>query len=229
MPVAIVTGGSRGFGRALVLDLASDGWGVVFDGRRASDVEHVKNELRDRHDRVTALAGDVTDPAHREALVRAASALGSLDLLVNNASTLGPTPLARLDAYPLDAFRTVFELNVLAPLALVQLALPALRASRGTVVALSSDAAIEGYETWGAYGSSKAALDQLQAVLGAEEHALRVYAFDPGDMRTDMHQAAFAGENILDRPLPESVVPRFRALLDSGAPSGRYRAQEFAT
>jgi len=228
MPVAIVTGGSRGFGRALVLDLASDGWGVVFDGRRASDVEHVKDELRDRHDRVTALAGDVTDPAHREALVRAASALGSLDLLVNNASTLGPTPLARLDAYPLDAFRTVFELNVLAPwpssnspcprfaLAVGPWSLsPRTRPSRVTRPGEPTDRPRRrsiNSKRYSAPRSTRCASTPLTR-----------------DMRTDMHQAAFAGENILDRPLPESVVPRFRALLDSGAPSGRYRAQEFAT
>jgi NAD(P)-dependent dehydrogenase (short-subunit alcohol dehydrogenase family) len=149
--------------------------------------------------------------------------MGSLDLLVNNASTLGPSPLPRLEGYPLEALRRVYEVNVVAPLALVQAALPLLRRTRGTVLSISSDAAIEAYEGWGGYGSSKAALDQVHAVLATEEPELHVYRFDPGDMRTAMHQDAFPGEDISDRPVPESVVPAVRCLIDSGAPSGRYR------
>ena len=226
MPVALVTGASRGLGRALAASLALDGWDLVVDGRRPIPVSEVGTALRRFGHRVEAVAGDVADPAHRARLVSAADRLGSLELVVNNASTLGPSPLPALDRYPLDALREVYEVNVVAPLALVQEALPLLRATRGTVLAISSDAAVEAYPGWGGYGSSKAALDQLHAVLAAEEPGLRVYRFDPGDMRTDMHQAAYPGEDISDRPEPESVVPAVRALIDSGAPSGRYRADE---
>lgn len=224
MPTAIITGGSRGFGRALAVDLADDGWRLVLDGRDLAPLEAVGDRLRRQGADVTVVPGDVGDPDHRQALVAAAGRDGSLDLLVNNASTLGPSPLQRLGDYPLDALRQVYDVNVVAPLALVQLALPLLRRSRGTVVAVSSDAAVEGYEGWGGYGSSKAALDLLHRTLAAEEPDLRVLQFDPGDMRTDMHQAAFPGEDISDRPEPESVVPALRSLLASDAPSGRYRA-----
>ena len=226
MPVAVVTGASRGFGRALALDLAEDGWDLVVDGRHRRPLDELARELDGSPSRRMCIAGDVADPAHRAALIGAAEGLGSLDLIVNNASTLGPSPLPRLDGYPLDGLRQVYETNVLAPLALLQEALPLLRRSRGTVVSLSSDAAVEGYGGWGGYGSSKAALDQLHRVLTVEEPGLRVYAFDPGDMRTTMHQAAFPGEDISDRPEPQTVVPLLRRLLDSGAPSGRYRAHE---
>jgi len=224
MPVAIITGGSRGFGRALAVDLAGSGWSVVFDGRTAPRVEEVAAELEARGVAVRGITGDITDPHHRESLVAAAEQLGSIDLLVNNASTLGPTPLPRLDRYPLELLRHVYEVNVLAPLALLQAALPLVRRSRGVVVALSSDAAVEAYEGWGGYGSSKSALDHLHHVLAEEEPEVTVYRFDPGDMRTEMHQAAFPGEDISDRPPPGRVVPTFRRLLDSRAPSGRYRA-----
>jgi NAD(P)-dependent dehydrogenase (short-subunit alcohol dehydrogenase family) len=151
-----------------------------------------------------------------------------LDLLVNNASTLGPSPLPGLEAYPLDALRRVYEVNTVAPLALVQAALPLVRRSHGIVVSVSSDAAVEAYEGWGGYGSSKAALDHLHRVLAVEEPDLRIYQFDPGDMRTEMHQAAFPGEDISDRPEPESVVPALRRLLESGADSGRYLASQWS-
>lgn len=224
MPVALVTGASRGLGRALAASLAIDGWDLVVDGRRAGLLDEVATGLRRLGPRVEAVAGDVADPAHRAVLVAAAGRLGSLDLVVNNASALGPSPLPRLEGYPLADLRQVFEVNVVAPLALVQAALPLLRPSRGTILSISSDAAVEAYEGWGGYGSSKAALDQLHAVLAAEEPALHVYRFDPGDMRTDMHQAAFPGEDISDRPEPETVVPAIRRLIDSRAPSARYRA-----
>jgi NAD(P)-dependent dehydrogenase (short-subunit alcohol dehydrogenase family) len=225
MPVAVITGGSRGFGRALAVDLAEDGWTLIIDGRDQASLQEVGECLSGLGADPTLIAGDVSSPHHRSALIESARQSGSLDLLVNNASTLGPSPLPRLEHYPLAGLRRLYEVNVLAPLALVQEALPQLRRSRGTIVALSSDAAVEGYEGWGGYGSSKAALDQLHNVLATEEPALRVYQFDPGDMRTAMHQAAFPGQDISDRPEPESVVPRFRALLESGAPSGRYRAE----
>jgi NAD(P)-dependent dehydrogenase (short-subunit alcohol dehydrogenase family) len=224
MPVAVITGGSRGFGRALAIDLATDGWTVVIDGRDQASLREVGDRLRSLSTHSTVIAGDVSSAHHRTALIQSALRHGSLDLLVNNASDLGPSPLPRLEEYPLDDLRRVYEVNVLSPLALIQEALSELRRSNGTVVSLSSDAAVEAYEGWGGYGSSKAGLDQLHRVLAAEEPELRVYQFDPGDMRTDMHQAAYPGEDISDRPEPESVVPPFRALLESGAPSGRYRA-----
>jgi NAD(P)-dependent dehydrogenase (short-subunit alcohol dehydrogenase family) len=226
MPVAIVTGASQGFGRAIATDLAKDGWTLVIDGRRTRLLEQAAEELSGLGGVVQAIAGDVTDPDHRAALVASATELGGLDLVVNNASTLGPSPLPSLDQFPLDALRSVYEVNVVAPLALIQSALPLLRRSRGTVVSVSSDAAVEAYEGWGGYGSSKAALDQVNRVLAAEEPDLRVYQFDPGDMRTEMHQAAYPGEDISDRPEPATAVPPLRRLIESGAPSGRYRATD---
>ena len=227
MPIAIVTGASRGFGRALATDLAKDGWGLVIDGRNPTSLDDAAGSLEALGGPVRSIVGTVVDPEHRAALVGAAVELGGVDLLVNNASELGPSPLPGLDHFPLDALRTVYEVNVIAPLALLQLALPALRRARGAVVSLSSDAAVEAYEGWGGYGSSKAALDQLHRILAEEEPELRVYQFDPGDMRTEMHQAAFPGEDISDRPEPGSVVPALRNLLDAGPPSGRYRAADW--
>jgi NAD(P)-dependent dehydrogenase (short-subunit alcohol dehydrogenase family) len=221
MPVGIVTGASRGLGLALARALAERGWDLVVDARGADALAEAVAGL----DRVTALAGDVADPDHRRALVEAAG--GPIDLVVNNASLLGPSPMPRLADYPLDALRDVYEANVLAPLALVQLALP--RLSEGAAVLdITSDAGVEAYEGWGGYGSSKAALEQLSAILAAEHPALRVYWVDPGDMRTQMHQDAFPGEDISDRPLPEESVPGLLALIEGDLPSGRYRASEVA-
>jgi NAD(P)-dependent dehydrogenase (short-subunit alcohol dehydrogenase family) len=177
---------------------------------------------------VTPVAGDVSDPEHRAALAAAVDSLGRLDLLVNNASVLGPSPQPSLATYPLDVFEAVLRVNVVAPLALLQVLLPQLRASGGVVVNVTSDAAVEGYAGWGGYGSSKAALEQLSNVLAAEEGDVRVYWFDPGDMRTQMHQEAFPGEDISDRPLPETVVPALVSLLADAPPSGRFRASELA-
>ena len=228
MPVAIVTGASLGLGRALAQDLAADGWSVVIDGRRAAPLEEVRRCLEAHGAAVRAIAGDVADPLHRRDLVAAARDLGSLDLLVSNASSLGVSPLPRLSAYPLDELRRVMEVNVIAPLALFQESESLLKESGGIVLAISSDAAVEPYEGWGGYGASKAALDQLHRVLGTEEPTVKAYVLDPGDMRTEMHQAAFPGEDISDRPEPETVVPSIRRLLASGAPSGRYRASEWS-
>jgi NAD(P)-dependent dehydrogenase (short-subunit alcohol dehydrogenase family) len=217
---ALITGASRGLGRALATALSDQGWRLVVDGR---DAGRLRAALADS-DLVTALPGDVADPGHRTAL---AEAVGPrLDLLVNNASELGPSPLPSLADLRADDLRHVLDVNVVAPLALVQAVLPALRAARGTVVDISSDAAVEAYAGWGGYGASKAALDQLTAVLAVENPELRIYAVDPGDMATDMHQAAFPGEDISDRPAPETVVPSLLALIDGDLPSGRYRAAE---
>ena len=225
MPVAIITGASRGLGRALAHDLAADGWSMVLDARDAGDLAAAARGLDPARTRV--VAGDVTEAAHREDLVGAAWDLGGLDLLVNNASHLGPSPQPRLADYPTDELARVYEVDVLAPHALLREALPLLRRCGGAVVNVSSDAAVEAYEGWGGYGSAKAALDHLSAVLAAEEPAVGVYAFDPGDMRTAMHQAAFPGEDISDRPEPGTVaVPAFRALLVRRPPSGRYRATD---
>ncbi|NUT36017.1 MAG: SDR family oxidoreductase [Hamadaea sp.] len=223
MPNAIITGASRGLGLALARVLSDAGWNVVADARDAADLTAATAGLA----RVTAVAGDVTDPAHRAALVAAADRLGGLDLLVNNAGALGPSPLPAVADLPVEALRQVFETNVLAPLALTQLALPLLRSSHGAVVAVTSDAAVEAYAGWGGYGSSKAALEQLGRVLGEEEGAIRAWQVDPGDLRTRMHQDAFPGEDISDRPLPESVAPGLLGLLAQRPPSGRHRLADW--
>jgi NAD(P)-dependent dehydrogenase (short-subunit alcohol dehydrogenase family) len=221
MPVGIVTGASRGLGLALARSLDERGWDLVVDARGAQPLAEATADLA----RVTAIAGDVADPEHRRALVDAAG--DRVDLVVNNASLLGPSPMPRLADYPLDTLREVYEANVVAPLALVQLALPRLR-ERAAVLDITSDAGAEAYEGWGGYGSSKAALEQLTAILAAEHPALRVYWVDPGDMRTQMHQDAFPGEDISDRPPPEDSVPGLLALIEGDLPSGRYRAGEVA-
>jgi len=223
--VALITGASRGLGRAVAAALAARGWRLILDGRRPDPLLAAATALGGEP-RVTAVPGDVADPAHRADLVAAVHRLGRLDLLVNNASVLGPSPQPPLADYPLAELSTVYEVNVLAPLALLQPLLPALQASGGTVVNVSSDAAVEPYPGWGGYGSAKAALDQLTAVLAAEQPRLRVYAFDPGDMRTELHQQAFPGEDISDRPEPETVVPAVLRLLDTRPPSARYRAAD---
>ena len=223
-PVAIVTGASRGFGRALTAALLDRGWAVVGDARRASELKTTARELNSTQ--LIALPGDVTDPSHRDALVGAATNAGPLRLLVNNASRLGPSPQPALSDYPARELSAVYQTNLFAPLALIQAGLPALTDNAGVIVNLTSDAAVEPYPGWGGYGSSKAALDQLSAVLAAEASTVPVYAFDPGDMRTEMHQAAFPDEDISDRAEPESVVPALLRLLDTRPASGRYRAAD---
>src|ERR1700754_667045 len=220
---AIVTGAGQGFGLALTAALAGRGTTVLACARDADRLRVATAGLPE----VVALPGDVPAPALRTELVAASG--GRLDLLVHNAGELGPSPLPHLSHYPLDALRAVLETTVIAPLALTQLALPLLRDSTvGTVVTLSSDAAVDAYAGWGGYGAAKAALDQLAAVLAVEEPDLRVHAFDPGDMRTAMHQRAFPGEDISDRPEPHTVVPALLRLLDERRPSGRYRAADLA-
>ncbi len=218
---AIITGASRGLGLALATELANRGWRLVVDARGAAELARAEQALSELTT-VHALPGDVTDDWHRQALVDAAG--DRVDLLVNNASTLGPSPRPELARYPLASLSHVYAVNVLAPLGLVQLTLPMIP-SGGAILNVTSDAAVEPYAGWGGYGSSKAALEQLTSILAAEQPQLRVYAVDPGDMRTAMHQAAFPGEDISDRPSPEESVPGLVALIDGELPSGRYEAR----
>ncbi|MFY0406240.1 SDR family NAD(P)-dependent oxidoreductase [Solicola sp. PLA-1-18] len=222
-PVALVTGASRGLGLALVSGLVEQDWEVVVDGR---DAAALAAATRTFGDRVVAVPGDVADPAHRSALLAAVERYGRLDLLVHNASTLGQSPMPRVDGLHAAVLRHALEVNVVAPSELTRLLLPHLRRARGTVLAITSDAAVEPYETWGAYGASKAALDQLVAVLATEEPDLVVHAVDPGDMRTQMHADAFPGEDISDRPLPETVVPHLLRLLDTDRAGVRLRTSD---
>jgi NAD(P)-dependent dehydrogenase (short-subunit alcohol dehydrogenase family) len=224
MPIALITGASRGLGRAAAHALARRGWSLIVDARRADDLAGAMRGLAD----VVTVPGDVTDPGHRAELAGAVGRAGGLDVLVNNASRLGPSPQPLLRDYPLDELGRVYDTNVFAPLALIQLLTAPLAAAAGTIVNVSSDAAVEAYPGWGGYGSAKAALDQLTAVLAAEEPSLRCYALDPGDMRTDMHQQAFPGEDISDRPEPETVIPALLHLIDERPPSGRYQASDLA-
>ncbi|MBA2516970.1 MAG: SDR family oxidoreductase [Solirubrobacterales bacterium] len=221
MPIAIITGASRGLGLALTCSLAADGWEVVGDARDAAALLEATAGLP----AFTPVSGDVADPDHRATLVAAAP--GPIDLLVNNASTLGPSPMPSLADFPLGDFEAVLHVNVTAPLALIQLALPRL-AEGARVINVTSDAAVEPYAGWGGYGASKAALEQLTAILAAEHPELRVHAVDPGDMRTSMHQAAFPGEDISDRPPPEASLPGLLRLIHGDAPSGRHKARDGA-
>jgi NAD(P)-dependent dehydrogenase (short-subunit alcohol dehydrogenase family) len=258
----MITGASRGLGRALAAGLAREGYDLIIDARDAAALDAAAGTVRAAAaagrraaggtvaggtavgntvvgntvvgntvvgntvvgNTVTAVPGDVTDPAHRATLLAAAEAAGRLDLLVNNAGTLGASPLPALADYPPDQLRAAFEVNVIAPIALTQLMLPLLRASGGAVLNITSDAAVEAYAGWGGYGAAKAALEQASNVLAAEEVGLRVWWADPGDLRTDMHQLAFPGEDISDRPEPSAVVPAFVRLITQRLPSGRYRA-----
>jgi NAD(P)-dependent dehydrogenase (short-subunit alcohol dehydrogenase family) len=224
MPLAIITGSSRGLGLALARALAERQWALVIDARGRGELERAARELG-RLTEVVALPGDVADDWHRGALVEAAGE--RVDLLVNNASVLGPSPQPPLGRYPMDVLERVYRVNVLAPIALAQVVLPRMP-DGSTIINVSSDAAVEPYAGWGGYGSSKAALDQLSAILAEEHPALRIYSVDPGDMRTQMHQDAFPGEDISDRPPPEESVPGLLRLIEDGLPSGRYRARELA-
>jgi NAD(P)-dependent dehydrogenase (short-subunit alcohol dehydrogenase family) len=236
--VALVTGASRGLGRALAAGLAARGYALVIDARDGGALEEARAAIQDAGEAgrpgraggtrapVIMVRGDIADPAHRDALRRAVGGLGRLDLLVNNAGTLGTSPLPALADYPLADLRDAFDVNVVAPVALIQALLPVLREHGGAILNVTSDAAVEAYEGWGGYGAVKAALEQVSNVLAAEENAVRVWWADPGDLRTRMHQDAFPGEDISDRPLPETVVPAFLRLIGERLPSGRYRAAE---
>jgi len=222
MSVALITGASAGLGLATARALAARGWTLIVDARRETRLREAIAGIAD----TTAIPGDIADPAHRRKLVEAVRRVGRLDLLVNNASRLGPSPQPPLAGYPLDELERVYQVGVFAPLGLTQSLLGYLAQSRGSLINISSDAAVEAYPGWGGYGSAKAALDQITAVLAAERPELSVYALDPGDMRTDMHQQAFPGEDISDRPEPETVVPAVLHLIDRRPDSGRYRASE---
>jgi NAD(P)-dependent dehydrogenase (short-subunit alcohol dehydrogenase family) len=223
MSVAVITGGSAGLGRALAHALATDGWRVIVDGRDADQLAAAAD-----HPQILAIPGDVTNEWHRGALAAAVEREGRLDLLVHNASTLGPTPLPPLRNVTVADLDEVWRTNVGAPLALTVDLVPVLAASRGTLLSISSDAGVEHYEGWGLYGATKAALDHLTLTFGVENPDITAYAVDPGDMRTRMHRDAFPGEDISDRPLPETVVPHLLALLATRPPSGRYRAADIA-
>src|SRR5437667_3655211 len=220
---ALITGASRGLGLALARQLARQGWNLIIDARGAEALETARAELAALTN-VVAIPGDVTDVKHREALQEAARAAGGLDALINNASYLGPSPQPYLLEYPLDVLEQVYRTNVIAPLALLQALQRQLKAG-ACVINITSDAGVEPYEGWGGYGSSKAALEQLSHILAAENPTLRVYWVDPGDMRTQMHQEAFPGEDISDCPLPEVSVPGLVVLLTGTRPGGRYSAR----
>ncbi len=223
---ALITGASRGLGLALARQLAQQGWNLVIDARGADALETARAELS-KHTHVVAIPGDVTDAAHRQVLADAVRTVGGVDALVNNASMLGPSPQPILLEYPLNVLEKVYRTNVIAPLALIQVIQPHLKPG-ACIINITSDAGVEAYPGWGGYGSSKAALEQLSNILAAESTALRVYWVDPGDMRTQMHQEAFPGEDISDRPLPEESVPGLLELITGTRPSGRYAARALA-
>jgi NAD(P)-dependent dehydrogenase (short-subunit alcohol dehydrogenase family) len=222
MPQAVITGASAGLGRALAVELAKQNWSLTIDARRPEPLERVADELAALTE-VTALSGDVADEAHRSSLVAAAAGHGPVDLLINNASDLGGSPLPRLRDLEPTAYERLWQVNVVGPQQLVRALLPQL--SPGAVIVnISSDAGAEHYEGWGGYGSTKAALDHQTATWAVEEPDFTWYSVDPGDMRTAMHQAAYPGEDISDRPDPETVAPRLIELITSGRPGGRYVA-----
>lgn len=229
-PVALITGASRGLGETLSHFLAGQGYDLVVTARRADLLDKTAHALTQYGGRVIPLVGDVASAAHREKLANAVRTLGRLDLLVNNASILGPTPLPDLAAYPLDQLAQVYTVNVLAPLGLVQATLPELKVSRGLVVNISSDAAIGAYPSWGGYGSSKVALDLISLTLAKEleTEGVTVVSVDPGDMRTDMHQEANAGSDISHLPTPDATLPFWAWLLGqerAALNGGRFEAQ----
>jgi NAD(P)-dependent dehydrogenase (short-subunit alcohol dehydrogenase family) len=220
---ALITGASRGLGLSLARALAERAWALIIDARGSEALESARRELS-HWTEVIAISGDVTDPIHRRALAEAANQMGGLDVAVNNASILGPSPQPHLLEYPLDVLEEVYRANVIGPLGVLQAVQPLLKPG-ARILNVTSDAGIEAYPGWGGYGSSKAALEHLSAILAIENPSLRIYWVDPGDMRTQMQQEAFPGEDISDRPLPESSVPGFLALLDQDLPSGRYQAR----
>jgi NAD(P)-dependent dehydrogenase (short-subunit alcohol dehydrogenase family) len=227
MPHALITGASLGLGRALAFELARRVWDLTIDARHAEPLASTARALSELTS-VRAIAGDISDPQHRQELVAAVAGVGKLDLVVNNASDLGGSPLPKLRDLEPNAYQQLLRTNVVAPQQLIRAVLPYLRPP-AVIINVSSDAGVDHYETWGGYGSSKAALDHQTLTWAAEEPDFTWYSLDPGDMRTAMHQAAFPGEDITDRPEPETVAPIVAALISSGLPSGRYRAADLAT
>ncbi len=226
-PTILITGASRGLGLALARTLAQRGWHLIINARGAEALQAAHRELSDLT-QVTAVPGDVSDKSHRQALAVAAQAAGGLDAVINNASILGPSPQPNLFDYPLDVLADVYQVNVIAPLAVLQTVRRHLRPG-ARIINVTSDAAVEAYPGWGGYGSSKAALEHLSTIFAEENPSLRVYTVDPGDMQTQMHQEAFPGEDISDRPLPETSAPAFVTLLEGDWPNGRYQAHELLT
>jgi len=224
MKNVLITGASRGLGLALARRLAQNGWGLIIDARSKKTLEQVRDELSPLT-KVVAIPGDIIAESHRKKLLKAAQELGGLDVLVNNASFLGPSPQPPLLDYPLDVLEEVYRANVFAPLAIIQMLRSTLRPD-ACIINVTSDAGVEAYGGWGGYGSSKAALEHLSHILAEENPGWRVYWVDPGDMRTQMQQEAFPDEDISDRPLPEESVPGLLALIEGELPSGRYRARE---
>lgn len=227
MPTAVITGASRGLGAAVAHALAARRWHLIVDARDGAALHRMVDELP-HGGTVVSIAGDVRDPDHQRAIQTAVAERGGLDLLLNNASSLGPSPRPTVAATPIEAARQVLEVNTLAPLALTQQLLEPLRTADGVLINVTSDVAIEALPGWGIYSASKAALEQLTAVLAEEEPRLPIYLFDPGDLRTTMHQEAFPDEDISDRPLPEEVVPALLRLLDERPASDRYQASDLA-
>lgn len=228
---ALITGASRGLGRALALKLGRDGWDLIINARGAGALDAVATEITKEFGggpaKVTPVAGDLADPWHQAALDAVVEEAGGLDLLVNNASVLGTTPMPKLAKQPLDELEAALRVNTLAPLALIQSALPGLRARQGAILNISSDAAVEAYETWGGYGITKAAFEQLSNVLAAEEPDVRVWWVDPGEMRTRMLAEAMPEEDLSEIPPPEVAAASIHRLITARVPSGRYRASEF--
>lgn len=225
-PIALITGASRGLGLALARHLATDGWQLIITARSAKALEAVRTQLN-QYTPVTAIAGDVSHVAHRQAVAAVVQKMGGLDVVVNNASILGPSPQPNLLDYPLGVLEHVYRINVVAPLGILQAVQHQLNPN-ARIINVTSDAGTDAYPGWGGYGSSKAALEHLSAILAAENPDWRIYWVDPGDMRTQMHQEAFPGEDISDRPLPEESVPGFVELLAGNYPSGRYSARALA-
>jgi NAD(P)-dependent dehydrogenase (short-subunit alcohol dehydrogenase family) len=227
--LALITGASRGLGLALARELTTRGWNLLIDARGSQALEQARSELAAlaKTSTIVAIAGDITDPAHRQHLAEATRDLGGLDLLINNASILGPSPQPSLLEYPLEELERVYRANVIAPLGLIQAMSPLLRA-QACVLNITSDAAVEAYAGWGGYGSSKAALEHLSHILAEENPAWRVYWVDPGDMNTQLQQEAFPGEDVSDRPSPQVSVPGLIALIEGSYPSGRYVARSIA-
>ena len=223
---ALITGASRGLGLALTKSFVERGWSLIITARDAGALHSARVKLNS-NDRVVAIPGDIADSIHRQTLAEAAHLIGGLDVVINNAGILGPSPQPLLVNYPLDVLEQVFRINVFAQLGILQAVWGDLKPG-ATIININSDAGVEPYSNWGGYGSSKAALDQLTAILAVENPQYHIYSVDPGDMRTQMHQEAFPGEDISDRPLPEASIPGILTLLEGNLPSGRYIARDLA-